>query len=387
MLVGGSADRQRPGILSLAGGAERVRQVVSHQLRLRRRRALPSWDAPVGWSLETGDDDGRPSAARDALFALADGRVGTGGPPLAGSHADHVWTVANAVYDGTGPATHLLPGPVPFALGTAEPDRPVVRLLDLRTGVAARAQRLRRLGRRERPLPVPRPTDHRRRAGLRPRRPSHRTSGSRSPARAAATNRGSCPGRAGSPCRPPPVASSPPVSSRGRRSRGSMDRTARAGRWSTGWWPCARRSGLVPEVADVVDDATVAAAVGFDNLLAEHRRAWARRWEDADVVVEGDDELQRAIRFSLFHLMGSVADTGEAAVGREGPHRDRVQRTRVLGRRRLRASLPGGHASGIGPGDARVPSAPAAGRGGCGAGPRVGRGPASRGSPPTRERT
>ena len=46
-----------------------------------------------------------------------------------------------------------------------------------------------------------------------------------------------------------------------------------------------------------------------------HRRAWARRWEEADVVVEGDDELQSAIRLALFHLMASVSDVGEAAVG------------------------------------------------------------------------
>ena len=58
--------------------------------------------------------------------------------------------------------------------------------------------------------------------------------------------------------------------------------------------------------------------MGFDALLAEHQRAWAHRWDDADVVVEGDEELQRAIRFSLFHLMASVGDVDEAAVGARG---------------------------------------------------------------------
>ena len=53
-------------------------------------------------------------------------------------------------------------------------------------------------------------------------------------------------------------------------------------------------------------------------MLAEHREAWARRWEDADIVIEGDDELQIAIRFSLFHLMASVGDGPEAAVGARG---------------------------------------------------------------------
>ena len=35
-------------------------------------------------------------------------------------------------------------------------------------------------------------------------------------------------------------------------------------------------------------------------------------------MIEGDPELQLAIRFALFHLMASVADAGEAAVGARG---------------------------------------------------------------------
>ena len=31
--------------------------------------------------------------------------------------------------------------------------------------------------------------------------------------------------------------------------------------------------------------------VGFDRLLAEHREAWARRWSDARVVIEGDRRI------------------------------------------------------------------------------------------------
>ena len=46
--------------------------------------------------------------------------------------------------------------------------------------------------------------------------------------------------------------------------------------------------------------------------------AWARRWETADVVVEGDPGLQQALRLTLFHLMASVGDHGEAAVGARG---------------------------------------------------------------------
>ena len=55
--------------------------------------------------------------------------------------------------------------------------------------------------------------------------------------------------------------------------------------------------------------------LGFDGLLAEHRREWASRWEDADVVIDGDPELQLAVRFAIFHLLASAPDGGEAAVG------------------------------------------------------------------------
>jgi trehalose/maltose hydrolase-like predicted phosphorylase len=57
---------------------------------------------------------------------------------------------------------------------------------------------------------------------------------------------------------------------------------------------------------------------GFEQLLCTHRSAWGARWDDADIVIEGDDELQQGVRFALFHLMASVATSGEAAVGARG---------------------------------------------------------------------
>jgi len=40
-----------------------------------------------------------------------------------------------------------------------------------------------------------------------------------------------------------------------------------------------------------------------DGLLAAHAKAWARRWDTADIEVDGDDEVQLALRFGLYHLM------------------------------------------------------------------------------------
>ncbi|MGI9023802.1 MAG: hypothetical protein ACR2HV_11350, partial [Acidimicrobiales bacterium] len=51
------------------------------------------------------------------------------------------------------------------------------------------------------------------------------------------------------------------------------------------------------------DALTRAEAQGAGELLARHRRAWRERWFDADVVVGGDPQAQRDLRFALYHLM------------------------------------------------------------------------------------
>jgi len=51
-----------------------------------------------------------------------------------------------------------------------------------------------------------------------------------------------------------------------------------------------------------------AADLGFNALLDEHTLLWAQRWDDCDIQIEGDDEAQRALRFSMYHLL-SIAPT------------------------------------------------------------------------------
>lgn len=79
--------------------------------------------------------------------------------------------------------------------------------------------------------------------------------------------------------------------------------------------------GAATGVADehaALDRLGEARQQGFECLFGEHRRAWAARWEDADIRVDGDRDLQLAVRLALFHLMASVPDEGEAAVGARG---------------------------------------------------------------------
>jgi maltose phosphorylase len=44
---------------------------------------------------------------------------------------------------------------------------------------------------------------------------------------------------------------------------------------------------------------------GFESLLSNHRNGWLKRWEMADVEIQGDDEAQQGIRFNLFQLFST----------------------------------------------------------------------------------
>src|SRR3712207_9551540 len=41
----------------------------------------------------------------------------------------------------------------------------------------------------------------------------------------------------------------------------------------------------------------------FERLLREQREVLDQHWQHADVEIEGDDELQQAVRVGVFHLL------------------------------------------------------------------------------------
>jgi maltose phosphorylase len=45
-----------------------------------------------------------------------------------------------------------------------------------------------------------------------------------------------------------------------------------------------------------------ASAIGFDQLLANQAAAWATKWEESDILIEGDVAAQQAIRFNIFQM-------------------------------------------------------------------------------------
>jgi len=89
-----------------------------------------------------------------------------------------------------------------------------------------------------------------------------------------------------------------------------------------GW--SAQRSR--PAVHDQVMAAIAAARLtGWDGLLAEQRDYLDRFWAGADVELDGDPEIQQAVRFGLFHVLqaGARAEGRPiAAKGLTGPGYD-----------------------------------------------------------------
>jgi alpha,alpha-trehalose phosphorylase len=84
---------------------------------------------------------------------------------------------------------------------------------------------------------------------------------------------------------------------------------------SYGW--SSRRS--LPAVHDQVRAALAAARyTGWDGLLSEQRRYLRDFWDCADVEIDGDAELQQAVRVALFHVLQAGARAERRAIGAKG---------------------------------------------------------------------
>jgi alpha,alpha-trehalose phosphorylase len=75
----------------------------------------------------------------------------------------------------------------------------------------------------------------------------------------------------------------------------------------------------LPSVRDQVAAALASAKrTGFDGLLEDQRAYLAEFWQGADVQIDGDDELQQAVRFALFHTLQSAARAEKRAIAAKG---------------------------------------------------------------------
>ena len=82
-----------------------------------------------------------------------------------------------------------------------------------------------------------------------------------------------------------------------------------------GWSSRRSRQALRDQVAAALAGARRA---GWDGLLAEQRAYLDEFWEQADVEVDGDPEVQQAVRFGLFHVLQAGARGEDRAIPAKG---------------------------------------------------------------------
>ena len=284
--------------------------MLEDQIARRRRGELPIVELDPAWVLAIDGVDPLLERFHESLLTLADGLLGTRGSVIAEHPSGDPAVLMSGVYTRTGAEAHLLAAPRwnTIVLDDASP-RSVRRVLDLHAGVLQQ-QLQSETGQIDALLlsSLARPAT----AALRVRDRSAGMHLSR-------------------PLTPPPG----PTLEEGQKDGAMWMRV----RGRPGSIVAAARDQLTGTVGDRVLDRVAAyegaargpadecaaldrlqyaRRLGFDGLLAEHRRAWASRWEDADVLIDGDPELQLAVRFAIFHLLASAPDHGEAAVGARG---------------------------------------------------------------------
>jgi alpha,alpha-trehalose phosphorylase len=75
----------------------------------------------------------------------------------------------------------------------------------------------------------------------------------------------------------------------------------------------------LPALRDQVDAALSAALyTGWTELLEEQRRYVADFWDGADVELTGDDSVQQAVRFGLYHVLQAGARAEQRAIPAKG---------------------------------------------------------------------
>ena len=269
--------------------------------QVQRRADVPRVVVYDGWSFVVDAFDPVAGRSNEALLTIADGVIGTNGAPLFTHPAARPELVAAGVYDGEGPLVDLLAGPLWATLARElTSDDSVRRVLDLRGGLLGEDVAGGDTMQSVRFSSLARPGVAVLRADVDPCESSDALVAPDGPVVTSANGEYEW------------------MATRG--TGGSITAAA--------WQECdASRLDRIAAYVPGIDGAepekaaanlASARAEGFDALLAEHRRAWAQRWESADVSIEGDDQLQLEVRLALFHLMASASDRGEAAVGARG---------------------------------------------------------------------
>jgi len=82
-----------------------------------------------------------------------------------------------------------------------------------------------------------------------------------------------------------------------------------------GWSGVRSRQALFDQVTAAL---TAAKHTGWDGLLEEQRRYLDEYWEDADIEIDGDPEIQQAVRLGLFHVLQAGARAERRPISAKG---------------------------------------------------------------------
>ena len=104
-------------------------------------------------------------------------------------------------------------------------------------------------------------------------------------------------------------------------------------RWSWNWRSVAGQEAELDRLVAVArsdrpeeDPAVPAAAalernraLGWRAVLDAHEAAWDARWAASEIVIDGDDDMQRALRFAVYHLTSAAnPDDDRVSIGARG---------------------------------------------------------------------
>jgi len=291
------------GVLAVGGGPAAFAALLNRQLALRRRGALPIAASDPRWTLTIDGVEHESERARESLLTLSDGQLGTRGSILAPRRGAAPAVLMAGVYRGHGGLSELQSAPLWNRLARLPSERPGSRVLDLHAGLlhqevpgelealqfcslaAPGLAVLRALAPRETLEASPPLT-------LSPH--AHAECAHEGAVMRIALANGTL-----------EAAAVQSLAGDGRRA--ALDRVA----------AYVTTTGADPS-EPALKRVRRARAAGRERILSDHRAAWAQRWEAADVRIEGDPELQLAVRLALFHLMACAGEEGEAAVGARG---------------------------------------------------------------------
>ncbi len=291
------------GVVALGGGPAQFLRLLEAQLELRRAGALPIVPSDAGWTLSVEAPDDEREAAHEALLTVADGYLGTRGSSLSRLGASRPGAVIAGLYRGEGARSELQPVPLWNRVAAASFAERAGRTLDLHTGILSHTTPAGFGALQFSSLAGPGL------AVLRVRGPRGMLDAG--PPLIAADQASTEPGDRGS-------------STSVRFSEGSLEVAAAQALDGAGDFAALERVAAYALRTEADGDRPASRALhsareaGHERLLVEHRGAWARRWERADARIDGDEELQGAVRLALYHLMSSACDSGEAAVGARG---------------------------------------------------------------------